>query len=77
MLVVKLIEIGEKLMKLLSECDIRIDDFKYLDLYSDYQEMKKLGYKMTYIVTILSEKYHIGIASVYRVLNRFGKTIKT
>lgn len=77
MVVAKLIEIGSKMMKLLSECDIRMGDYKYLDMYADYREMRSKGEKMTYIVEVLSEKYGISVASVYRLISKFGKPINT
>ena len=37
----------------------KADDWRYLDLYRDYQRMHQEGDKVTYIVSVLSERYHV------------------
>lgn len=69
------IKLHKEIMNLLSQYDIRMEDFKYVDLYDDYTTMLKEGYKVSYIVCYLSDKYGISEASVYRVLKRFKITI--
>lgn len=69
------IKLHKEMMNLLSKYDIRMEDFKYVDLYDDYTSMLKEGYKVSYIVCYLSDKYSISEASVYRVLKRFKITI--
>lgn len=61
-------------MKMLSKFGIRMDDFKYVDLFLDYEAMKGEGYKTTYIVACLSSKYSLSESSVYRVLKKFKIT---
>ena len=71
----ELLKIGAKILETLSKCDIKISDYKYLPLYSDFEEMERAGEKTTYIVAILSERYKLGEASVWRILKRFKHTI--
>lgn len=75
MLVANFIKTNGETLKLLSKFGVHIDDFKYIDLFSDYEEMLNEGNKITYIVSVLSDKYSISEATVYRVLKRFKATI--
>lgn len=61
----------EMLMKF-KECGIKVDDCKYIDLYNDYDEMKAKGYKVTYIISVLSDIYHISDRKVYDVIKKFS-----
>lgn len=76
MIVADFIKINSEMLKLLSRFDIKVGDFRHIDLYSDYVEMVACGNKISYVVTYLSGKYHISEASIYRILKRFKTTIR-
>lgn len=67
--------ICEDILKLLSKYNVKMSDYQYTELFSDYKRMCEEGYKVTYIVICLSEKYSISEASVYRILHKFRRTI--
>lgn len=69
-----LVKISKGILKLLSNLDVKIDDYKYVDLFDEYETMAKNGDKISYIVTFLSQKYNISEASVYRLIKRFKNT---
>lgn len=75
MKVVDLVKISSEAMKSLSKFGVHIDDFKYIDLFSDYEKLANDGNKITYIVSVLSYRYNVSEATVYRVLKRFKATI--
>ena len=75
MKVADFVKINAEMMKLLSRLDIKTSDFKYNDIFAEYEKMSDRGYKVTYIVALLSEKYSISEASIYRMLKRFRRTI--
>lgn len=75
MKVADLLKISSESMKVLSKFDIRIDDYKYLDLFSDYEAMAAGGYKTTCAVIILAERYSISEATVYRVIRKLKATV--
>lgn len=75
MLVADFVKISSETMKLLSKFDIRTNDFRYVDMYADYEKMANRGDKISYIVTMLSDKYSVSEATVYRMLRRFKATI--
>ncbi len=69
------IRLHKEMMNLLSNYEIKMDDFKYIEMFEDYDAMVKEGNKISYIVSYLSDKYRLSEASVYRVLKRFKATI--
>lgn len=69
------IKIHSGLMKTLSELGVKIDDFKYVELFADYERMASDGNKITYIVSVLANKYKVSETNVYRVLRRFKVTV--
>lgn len=77
MVVADLLRISCEMLKLLSKYAVKTDDYKHLDLFAEYVRMNELGEKTSYIVAVLSEKYKISEASVYRLLRKFRKTVKT
>jgi len=67
----------EKAMKSLSECDIKMDDYRHIDMYLEFKEMLAKNEKKEYIKTSLAEKYHMSESSVTRVIRRFDKLVKS
>lgn len=49
------------------------DDLRFIDLYTEYEVMKKQGEKTTYAVAFFSYKYSVSERKVYDVIKRFGK----
>ena len=49
------------------------DDLRFIDLYTEYEVMKKQGEKTTYAVACLANKYSVSERKVYDVIKRFGK----
>lgn len=58
---------------MLIKLGIKQDDVRYIDLYSEFEEMKNRGEKTTYAVLYLAGKYSICERKVYDVIKRFGK----
>ena len=49
------------------------DDLRFIDLYTEYEVMKKQGEKTTYAVAFLANKDAVSERKVYDVIKRFGK----
>lgn len=77
MKIFELINFNRELLKRLQEAGIRLDDAKYIDLYSDYVNMHNSGEKVSYIVTVLSERYSVSERRVYGLLKRFQSDCKS
>lgn len=75
MTVAHFVKIHAEVLNLLSQHDIKINDFKYVNLYADYEEMIANGNKVSYSVVYLARKYNISEASVYRLLKRLKSSI--
>lgn len=50
---------------------LRLNDVKYIDLFRDYSTLLQAGNKITYIVAVLAQRYHISVRKVYGLLKRF------
>ena len=73
MKVVELLEIGGKMLKLMSENDVKRDDYQYVKMYHEYQNMRKNGVKYRSTIRMLAEEYHTSKASVERVIRRLDR----
>lgn len=49
------------------------EDCRYIDLYSEFEAMRDNGYKVTYIVSLLADRYTVSERKIYDVIKRFGK----
>lgn len=64
---------SSEMLKRLHECGIRIDDYKYLPMLVEYEDMMLSGDKKTYVVAYLSDKYGLCERKVYKVISRLMK----
>lgn len=72
----ELLNFLQKPIKSLSECDIKIDDFKYIPMYLEFKQMLSKKDKKEYIKTFLANKYCISESSVIRIVRRFDRHVK-
>ena len=70
MLVKELIKIGEKMMKSLHERGITMDYYRYMPMIEEFDIMKDMGHKTTYIIAHLSDKYGICERKVYKIIGK-------
>lgn len=73
MTVFETLNLNKELLKRLTEIGFKPDDCKYIDLYSEYERMRMSGDKVTYIVSVLADKYDVSERKIYGVIKRFGK----
>ena len=73
MKVVELLKIGKELLKLMSENDVKRDDYKFVKMYQEYLTMRKNGVKYRATIQMLSEEYSTSKASVERAIRRLSK----
>ncbi len=77
MKVYELLSFNRELIDKIYSAGIKVEDYRYVDLYMEYQHLKDRGDKVTYIVTHLSEKYSISERQVYSIVNRMQRDITT
>lgn len=76
MKVIEILKFNRELLKRLQEAGIRLEDTRYIDLYSDYMCLLNQGEKVSYVVALLSEKYSVSERKVYALLKRFQSDCK-
>lgn len=72
MKIIDIIKFNRELLFRLYSLGIRMQDIKYVDLYTDYMQMSKDKEKKTYIVAALSEKYSVSERKVYDLIKHFN-----
>ena len=73
MTIFEMIEFNKHQLDVLMRAGIKVSDVKYIELFNDYLEMVNSGEKITYIVTCLSERYHVCVRTVYNVTKKFKR----
>ena len=76
MKVIEILNFNRELLTRLLESGIRLEDVRYVNLYTDYFHLPRAGEKMTYIVAILAERYGISERKVYGLIKRFQSDCK-
>lgn len=72
----KIVGMGREMLKVMSENDVRIDDWKHLQLYEEFCCMRGNGFKYRYVVEYLAKVYETSKASVERIVRRLRKDVK-
>lgn len=70
MKVKELIKIGKVIMKSLHERGISMDYYQHIPMVEEFDIMKGMGYKTTYIIAHLAEKYEICERKVYKIIGK-------
>lgn len=73
---IDLIRENKELLTLLESNGINPHDVSYLHIVDEYTTMKDRGFKVTFAIQFLSEKYGVSVANLYRAIRRFNSTIK-
>lgn len=72
MKIIEALRMNKELLTKLKNAGIRMEDTEYISLYDDYERMNRKGWKMTYIVACLSDKFGVSERTVYYVIRKFG-----
>lgn len=76
MTVFEVLSFHKGLLRQLDDAGIKTEDFRFVDLFEDYKKMKQEGYKKTYIVAVLAERYTVSERTVYGVLRRLSANLR-
>lgn len=63
-------------LAILAENNINVADYRYVQLFEDYQRLKSEGHKYDYIVYYLSNQYECGETTVWRIVKRLQESVK-
>ncbi len=72
MTVYDIVSLNRELLKRLHKNGIKTDDYKWLDLYNDYLQMKAENHKTSYVVAKLSSKYKVCERQVFKVVKKMS-----
>ena len=70
MKIIELLKIQREPLKLVSNCGLKAEDYKYIAMYEEYVSRRKDNEKYRYVIMCLSMKYKISESKVKRVLKR-------
>ncbi len=72
MTVYDIVSLNRELLKRLHKNGIKTDDYKWLDLYNDYLQMKAENHKTSYVVAKPSSKYKVCERQVFKVVKKMS-----
>ena len=64
------------MMRKLKEAGIRLDDYKYVDMWRDYVEMLKTAESRKEVMLSLADRYGITDRQVYNIIKHLEKKIE-
>lgn len=63
-------------MRVIEEQGLQVGDWKWLELYAEWQRMRSEGHKFEFIVYYLADTFNLSRSSVYRIVKRMEKQVK-
>lgn len=72
---IDLIDFNKELFQKLQKAGVKLEDYKYCDLYKDYLQMLDEGIKRTAIAVILGERYGLSARQVYNIVKRLESPV--
>lgn len=73
---IDLVEFNKELLQKLNEAGIRLEDYKYCDLYRDYLQLSETMKSRKAVILTLSERHHISDRQVYNILHHLEMSVK-
>ena len=77
MRLIDLVEFNKELLQKIKAAGIRLEDYKYCDLYRDYLKLSETMRSRKEIILTLADRHHITDRQVYNILRRLERTVKT
>lgn len=71
-----LIEFNKELFQKLKRAGVRLDDYKYCDLFRDYVEMSQTEPNRKVVILTLAQRYGITDRQVYNIVNHLKAPVK-
>ncbi|MBO4499206.1 MAG: hypothetical protein J5732_03005 [Bacteroidaceae bacterium] len=75
MLRADLIEFNKELFQKLKQAGIKLEDYKYCDLYRDYVEMSREEPNRKVVMLTLAQRYGITDRQVYNIINHMKSPV--
>ena len=71
----ELIEFNKELFQKMKLAGVRLDDYKYCDLYRDYVELSRTEHSRKVVFLTLAQRYNISDRPVYNIINRLQASV--
>ena len=75
MKVAKLVKISMEMLKLLSENGIKVDDYRYVDAYYDFLNMRDNHVKHRSAIKMIAEDFSVSERTLERVFKRLSRIV--
>ena len=75
MKVVELVKISMEALKMMSNSGIKTEDWRHIEMYEEYMDMRKNCEKFRYIMAYLAEKYNTSESTIKRVVKRLSREV--
>ena len=72
---IELVSFNAELLQKLKSAGIKLEDYKYCDLYRGYCKMLEEGVKRTAVAVILSERYGLSCRQVYNIIKHLESPV--
>lgn len=71
----EIVEFNKELLQKLKSAGVKLEDYRYCDLFRDYVEMSHTERNRKVIFLSLAERYGISDRQVYNIVNRMKMTV--
>lgn len=71
MTVFEILKFNREMLERLGRMGVRLDDTRYIDLFSEFCDMVNSGDKVSYAVAVLADRYGVSVRKVYSLLRHF------
>ena len=76
MRIIDLVEFNRELLQRMNEAGIRLEDYKYCDLYRNYLQLSETMMSRKAVILTLAERHHISGRQVYNILKHLEMSVK-
>lgn len=76
MRIIDLVEFNRELLQRMNDAGIRLEDYKYCDLYRDYLQLSDTMKSRKAVILTLAERHHISDRQVYNILHHLEISVK-
>jgi hypothetical protein len=73
MTIFEILSFNKELLQKINAIGFKTEDCRFIDLYSEYEQMRNNGDKTTWIVAVLADKYKVSVRKVYTIVKTFKK----
>lgn len=75
MKIVEMLKMGASMLKMMSENDVLRDDYRWVGMYEEFQQMRRCGLKYREAVRMLAEDYGTSQSTVERAMRRLDREV--